>query len=144
MLLEDHGIYVQAINYPTVPRGEECLRITPTPGHIKEYRDHLIQAVDAVWKTLDLKRTSEWKAIGGFIGVGVEGAEAKNAPIWDDTQLGLEDGETVEDAVEREMQAGLFEKEQLMKFQDVVPSMKTSGVVSPNPLTTMPTIGVSA
>ncbi|KAI4676263.1 5-aminolevulinate synthase, mitochondrial [Alternaria sp. BMP 2799] len=90
MLMEDWGIYVQAINYPTVPVGQERLRITPTPGHIREYRDHLVEAVDAVWNQLGIKRTSEWAAEGGFIGVGEAGKE-EVAPLWTDEQLGLTD-----------------------------------------------------
>ena len=102
-LLEEHDIYVQAINYPTVPRGEERLRVTPTPGHVKEHRDHLLQALQTVWKDLGIKRTSDWKALGGFVGVGVEGAEAENRPIWKDSQLGLNIGENAEQAAEREL-----------------------------------------
>ncbi|KAG8630227.1 hypothetical protein KVT40_001846 [Elsinoe batatas] len=98
LLLEDHGIYVQAINYPTVPVGQERLRITPTPGHVKEYREHLVQALDSVWKQLDIKRTSDWAAEGGFIGVGEKGKD-KVEPLWNDEQLGLED-------VVREMKTG--------------------------------------
>ncbi len=98
MLLEDWGIYVQAINYPTVPVGQERLRITPTPGHVREYRDHLVTALDSVFTELAIKRTSEWAAQGGFIGVGVEG-KVEEAPLWTDAQLGL-------DEVKREMKAG--------------------------------------
>ncbi|KAF1940926.1 5-aminolevulinate synthase mitochondrial precursor [Clathrospora elynae] len=98
LLLEDWGIYVQAINYPTVPVGQERLRITPTPGHIREYRDHLVEALDAVWKQLGIKRTSEWAAEGGFIGVGQVG-KAEEAPLWTDEQLEL-------DNVIKEMKAG--------------------------------------
>ncbi|KAF2819111.1 delta-aminolevulinic acid synthase [Ophiobolus disseminans] len=98
LLLEDWGIYVQAINYPTVPVGQERLRITPTPGHVREYREHLVEAVDAVWNKLGIQRTSEWAAKGGFIGVGVEGAEAEE-PLWTDEQLEL-------DNVLRELKAG--------------------------------------
>ena len=98
LLLEKHRIYVQAINYPTVPVGQERLRITPTPGHGREYREHLVAALDSVWKELGIKRTSDWAREGGFIGVGVEGVEAVE-PLWTDEQLGL--GEVV-----REMRAG--------------------------------------
>ncbi|RAR01926.1 5-aminolevulinate synthase [Stemphylium lycopersici] len=98
LLLEDWDIYVQAINYPTVPVGQERLRITPTPGHIREYRDHLVEAVDAVWNQLGIKRTSEWAAEGGFIGVG-EAGKVEEEPLWTDEQLGLVD-------VIKEMKAG--------------------------------------
>lgn len=98
MLLESHGIYVQSINYPTVPVGQERLRITPTPGHTREYRDQLVTAVDNVFTALGIKRTSEWAAEGGFIGVGE--ANAKDVrPIWTDQQLGI-------DKVVQEMKAG--------------------------------------
>lgn len=88
MLLKDYKIYVQSINYPTVPVGQERLRITPTPGHTKEYRDELVAAVDEIWTRLGIKRTSEWAAQGGFIGVGEEGVAEK--ALWTDKQLGIE------------------------------------------------------
>ncbi|PQE32061.1 5-aminolevulinate synthase protein [Rutstroemia sp. NJR-2017a WRK4] len=90
MLLENHGIYVQSINYPTVPVGQERLRITPTPGHTREYREHLVGALDSVFSELGIKRTSEWAAEGGFIGVGEAGGKTEE-PLWTDAQLGVDE-----------------------------------------------------
>ncbi|CAK9784056.1 putative 5-aminolevulinate synthase [Cutaneotrichosporon oleaginosum] len=91
MLLAKHHIYVQSINYPTVPVGEERLRITPTPGHTAEQVEHLVSSVDSVFNELNLKRQADWVAAGGRAGVGAPGA-APVEPIWSDAQLGLQDG----------------------------------------------------
>lgn len=73
ILMDRYKIYVQAINYPTVSRGTERLRITPTPGHTKAMCDELIGAVDSIFTELGLPR-------GGSRDVGL---------IWTDEQLSL-------------------------------------------------------
>ena len=56
MLLNEHGVYVQPINYPTVPRGTERLRFTPTPFHDDAMVDHLVKVMDKLWAHCNVKR----------------------------------------------------------------------------------------
>ena len=100
ILLNEWGIYVQAINYPTVPRGEERLRFTPTPGHTAEFQERLVEALEGVWHKLGLKRVEDWRAQGGFVGVGVDNADVME-PLWSDEQLGA--NECSRQEVEEEM-----------------------------------------
>lgn len=89
MLLRRHGIYVQAINYPTVAVGRERLRVTPTPGHTEEFQQRFLHAIDDVWYEMGLKRKSDWLGM-------VDSPEDVRAdlteectPLWSDKQLNL-------------------------------------------------------
>ncbi|MEM9964054.1 MAG: aminotransferase class I/II-fold pyridoxal phosphate-dependent enzyme, partial [Asticcacaulis sp.] len=56
MLLNDFGIYVQPINYPTVPKGTERLRFTPSPDHDDTMMDALVEAMDKLWAHCNVAR----------------------------------------------------------------------------------------
>ncbi len=58
LLIEEHGIYVQPINYPTVPKGTERLRFTPTPFHSHAMMEQATEALVAVFETLGIQRRS--------------------------------------------------------------------------------------
>jgi len=55
MLMEEYNIYIQPINYPTVPKGTERLRITPSPLHNDALMDQLVDALVSVWSKLEIK-----------------------------------------------------------------------------------------
>lgn len=56
VLLDQFGVYIQPINYPTVPRGTERLRITPNPYHTDQDIDHLVGALESLWRQCALAR----------------------------------------------------------------------------------------
>jgi len=72
LLLAEHGIYVQPINYPTVAKGTERLRITPTPHHDDELIDSLAAALVDVWQQVGLQfkdpaRAAQWRCVDGTL-----------------------------------------------------------------------------
>ncbi len=59
-LLDRFGIYLQPINYPTVPRGTERIRITPGPMHTDEQMERLVFALKTLWNEMELRGGQEW------------------------------------------------------------------------------------
>ncbi len=56
LLIDDHGIYIQPVFYPTVPKGDERFRVTITPKHQAEDIDRFLSAIDQVWNKMSLRR----------------------------------------------------------------------------------------
>lgn len=81
MLFDEFGIYVQPINSPTVPVGQERLRISPTSSHTATDQRHLISALEKVWDRLQLRKArdapSSWDV------------DKPVSPLWTDAQLGI-------------------------------------------------------
>ncbi|BFZ53071.1 mitochondrial 5-aminolevulinate synthase [Savitreella phatthalungensis] len=70
-LFNKYDIYVQSINYPTVPVGTERLRITPGPAHTPQMIEQLKTAIDNIWTEHNLPRLDAWSARGIDVGMGV-------------------------------------------------------------------------
>ncbi|KAF9879506.1 hypothetical protein CkaCkLH20_03049 [Colletotrichum karsti] len=89
ILFDEYGIYVQPINSPSVPVGQERLRISPTASHTLEHQDNLINALINIWDRLELRRLDEWaKDEHGHVAEGWE-TTGLEAPVWSNKQLGL-------------------------------------------------------
>jgi 5-aminolevulinate synthase len=67
MLLDEYDIYIQPINYPTVPLGTERLRITPSPAHTEEDIDHLIESLCSIWDRLGLARAKHQEGLYPYL-----------------------------------------------------------------------------
>ncbi|MES1913748.1 MAG: hypothetical protein MHM6MM_007991 [Cercozoa sp. M6MM] len=82
LLLQRHGVYVQPINSPTVPAGQERLRFTPSPVHTRRQLVELADAMDEVWRELGIPRAShmdlsEWNDMQRLDEVARLNAEAQ-------------------------------------------------------------------
>lgn len=83
ILFHEYGIYVQPINTPSVPVGQERLRISPTAAHTPEDQDKLVGALVEIWQRLRLRKLQHWQAESMEFAAG---SLATNH-IWTDAQL---------------------------------------------------------
>lgn len=81
MLFEEFGIYVQPINSPTVPVGQERLRISPTSSHTAADQQLLISALETVWERFQLKKRGDCPSSWDLT--------EHVSPLWTDAQLGI-------------------------------------------------------
>lgn len=103
MLMNDYGCYVQPINYPTVGRGLERLRITPTPGHSMEDVQHLVYALDQVWNRLSLRRVEDLRACqegeDALADLFKSAERDDSVPLWNDDLMAWKDGDVVKESI---------------------------------------------
>ncbi|KFH00710.1 5-aminolevulinic acid synthase domain-containing protein [Toxoplasma gondii VAND] len=94
LLLHEHKLYIQPINYPTVPRGSERLRVTPGPLHSYDDVLNLVDALDQVWSVLGLMRATAFKEQRGLL-VGPHAVEKRfpsDTPLWGSGEASVEAG----------------------------------------------------
>lgn len=80
-LMDKYGIYVQDINYPTVARGQEKLRIAPTPFHTHKMQEHFVDSLVNVWHELDLPFTKMEQECSYYPDYDRLGSLSLNLPI---------------------------------------------------------------
>lgn len=79
--MDKYRVYVQDINYPTVARGQEKLRIAPTPFHTQKMQDHFVDSLVNVWHELDLPFTKMEESCSFYRDYNMLGRLNLNLPI---------------------------------------------------------------
>lgn len=90
ILFDEYDIYVQPINTPSVPVGQERLRISPTASHSKQQQQKLVGALSEIWQRMQLKTIADWKVEGNGLSASIWNEARSELPIWTDEQLGLQ------------------------------------------------------